>query len=81
MEKIQKPRGTQDVLPSEQKYWDFVVKTFEKIYKDKTDGKNYKFLTVCLQFHGLTEEEENALASFILNEARGIMLAKKFLSK
>ncbi|OFZ25410.1 MAG: hypothetical protein A2381_17645 [Bdellovibrionales bacterium RIFOXYB1_FULL_37_110] len=58
-----------------------VVKTFEKIYKDKTDGKNYKFLTVCLQFHGLTEEEENALASFILNEARGIMLAKKFLSK
>ncbi|OFZ64904.1 MAG: hypothetical protein A2328_08640 [Bdellovibrionales bacterium RIFOXYB2_FULL_36_6] len=58
-----------------------VVKTFEKIYKDKTDSKNYKFLSVCLQFHGLTEEEENALASFILNEARGIMLAKKFLSK
>ena len=58
-----------------------VVKTFEETYKDKTDGKNYKFLTVCLKFHGLTEEEENALASFILNEARGIMLAKKLLSK
>lgn len=36
MEKIQKPRGTQDVLPSEQKYWEFVVKTFER--KIKAEG-------------------------------------------
>jgi len=36
VEKIQKPRGTQDILPSEQKYWDFVVKTFER--KIKAEG-------------------------------------------
>jgi histidyl-tRNA synthetase len=30
MKKIGKPRGTRDILPSEQKYWSFVYQTFER---------------------------------------------------
>jgi histidyl-tRNA synthetase len=28
---IQKPRGTQDILPQDQRYWDFVTETFKRV--------------------------------------------------
>lgn len=58
-----------------------VVKTFETSYTDEEDGKKYKYLTVCMQFHGISPQEEAALSQYVLNEARGVMLAKKLLGQ